>query len=136
MDIYLDPTAPEPLREAVKSSIEADCQGLYRQKKTRFKDKWFTKRGGLDHAAELEDAPPTGMPIEDWRRLLATYTREDRVARAERNRHNRSLQPYMGTHGRKSIAAHRAEYAVSYICLYCSTYIFNNGIYMFNFLAV
>jgi len=124
MDQYLDPPAPEPLQLAVRNSIDACAKEMYRTRKTRFKDKYFTKRGGLGNLAALESMPPTGMDIEEWRRLLAFYSREDHLARAERNRTNRSLQPYMGTHGRKSFALHREEWAVSYIFLYCSTYIY------------
>jgi hypothetical protein len=100
---YLDLPEDHPTRKAALGAFRADCASIYRQRKSRFKSANFTTKGGIESLDTLATAPPAGMELEEWEKLLCFYTREDRVKRAATNKTNRSKQA-VGTQGRRSIS--------------------------------
>lgn len=98
------------------------CGKYYRDKKNKFKTKWFTKRQGMDHPDEIRDFPPPGMTVEEWNNNVNYITDEKNLTKAERNKINRSKMRYASLHGGRSYAQIRHRMVIRFIVV---TYLYS-----------
>jgi len=74
------------IRAGVKNGVNGQLLKGYRNGKARFKDSYFTNRGGLDNVVSLREQPPRGMDPRDWNKHVDFYVSESGLRRSEISR--------------------------------------------------
>ena len=93
----------------VVNGVSTLCAKFYSSSKHKFKERYFTNRGGHNCVGTLRQQPPPDMSLESWNALLDYYTKEENIRRAEVNSANKAKQVYPSYHGSKAYVETRYE---------------------------